>query len=111
MSEGGERGHLPFLQPLHALGVQLLHGDHHPHAALGRVQGLLLNAPLVHPPESAFSENHLRLEVPGGGPQLGEGKDPEVGRLQDPAIEKHLINARAAAAGGLPEGAAAAGAR
>lgn len=114
MNKGRKReiSDLPLLQPLHALRVELLHGHHRAHAALWRIESLLPHPALVHLPESALSENGLGLEVPSGTPELGEGIDAKVGRLQDPPLREHLLDADAdAAAGGLPQGRAAAVAR
>ena len=81
-----ERIYLPFLQALHALGVELLDGDDHAGAAARGAHRPLVDPPLVHPPEPALAEDAVRLEVPRRRPELREREDSEVGDLQDPPL-------------------------
>lgn len=75
--------HLPLLQALDALRVELLDGDDDSGGALGRVEGALVDPALVHPAEAAFPEHHLRLEPPGHCPQLCQRELPKPGHLEN----------------------------
>lgn len=92
---------------MEALRVELLDGDHHAGAGLGRIQRLLIHPSLVHPPEPTLAEHAIRAEAPGGAPELREGEDPQVGHLQDPPLlrqrQRHRLLRARAAAGGPPE--------
>ena len=102
--------HLPLLHALHALRVELLDGDHHADAGARRVHGLLVDPALVHPPEPALAQNRVRPEVARRGPELREGEDAEVGRLQDPPLLPLLLVVRVGGGGGREGPRAAAGA-
>lgn len=106
----GSKFYLPFLISLQALRVELLDGNNHASAVLGRVHGLLIHPAFVHPPKSPFTEDAVRPEVLGGRLELYECEGAEVGRLQDLAVwvlaPFFEPAAGAAAAGGRHEAAA-----
>lgn len=89
--------HLPFLQPLQALRVQLLDSNTDPHAALCWMKGLLIDPSYVNPTKSPFANNAFWLKVPGGGPQIHKCEDSEIWRLQDLAPRASSIDRLAAA--------------
>lgn len=74
---------LPFLQALHALWADFLHGDDHPRAALRRAESLLVDPSLENLPEAPFSDEGVRPEILRRRPQLGVRENPEVGGLED----------------------------
>ena len=106
----GSKFYLPFLIPLQALRVELLDGNNHSGAVLGRGHRLLVHPAFVHPPKSPFTEDAVWPEVLGGRLELHECVGAEVGRLQDLAVGvlAPLFEpaASAAAAGGSHEAAA-----
>ncbi|CAA6673473.1 unnamed protein product [Spirodela intermedia] len=62
--EADEKPNLPFLQALHALWADFLHGDDRPRAAPCRAEGPLVDPSLEHLPEAPFSDEGLRPEIP-----------------------------------------------
>nr|CAB3487943.1 unnamed protein product [Digitaria exilis] len=83
--------HLPLLEALHALGVELLDGDDHADAGSRGVHGLLVDPPLVHPPEPALAEHRVGLEVAGRGPELTEGEDAQAAARLLPLLQLRVV--------------------
>jgi hypothetical protein len=77
--------HLPLLQALDAIRVELLDGDDDAGVSLGRVERALVDLALVDLAEATLPEHHLRFEHMRGGLQLGERELPQLRHLQDPA--------------------------
>lgn len=74
---------LPFIKTLNALAVQFFDGDDDTGVILRWCQIPLVDTCFVDFPESTLSEEIVRSEGLGGGFQLRQAENSEVGRLKD----------------------------
>lgn len=78
------------MKTLQAFRIQLLDSND----SRGRISVSGVEPAFVDLPKSALSDNRIAAEVSGGGPQLREGEDPQIGVGQHLPSRTHALARR-----------------